>query len=236
MTTIEEKLLQAKVAVEAAQGEALLAIQFHETWRPTIADADLRKRMGHSFATHSFHIIRMALRREVLLALMRLWDKDSRTVKVTGIAELLRDKASFGELVRQRAGNLGYSFDVTDRMREALEPKRDRILSLIRKYTHGKEHSTVLDRLTTLRHEQLAHRQTRQPTDPAGLQHTDEEVEEFYQDTLEIVELMLSVFLARAFDIAGEAGDVYRHHAKYFWAGVCGERTEGHPLFKLRSE
>jgi len=29
------------------------------------------------------------------------------------------------------------------------------------------------------------------------LQHTDKEVEEFYQDTLEIVELMLSVFLAR---------------------------------------
>jgi nuclear transport factor 2 (NTF2) superfamily protein len=178
----------------------------------------------------------MALRREVLLALMRLWDKDSRTVKVTGIAELLRDKAFFDELVRQRAGHLGYSFDVTDRMREALEPKRVRISALTRKYTHGQEYSTVLERLTALRHEQLAHRQTREPTDPAGLQHTDEEVEEFYLDTLEIVELMLSVFLGRAFDIAGEAGDVYRHHAEYFWAGVCGERTEGHPLFKPRHE
>jgi hypothetical protein len=68
------------------------------------------------------------------------------------------------------------------------------------------------------------------------LQHTDEEVEEFYQDTLEIVELMLSVFLARAFDIAGEAGDVYRHRAKCFWAGVCGERTEGRPPFKPHSQ
>ncbi|PQP04566.1 hypothetical protein C5615_38930 [Burkholderia cepacia] len=120
--TIEEKLRRAKVAVEAARDEALLAVQFHETWRPTVADTNLLKRMGNSFATHSFHIIRIALRREVLLALMRLWDKDSRTVKLTAIAELLRDKALFDALVRQRAENLGYSFDVTDRMREALEP------------------------------------------------------------------------------------------------------------------
>lgn len=235
MATIEEKLQRAKVAVDAAKEEALLAVQFHETWRPTVADADLRKRMGNSFATHSFHIIRMALRREVFLALMRLWDRDSRTVKVTGLADLLREKACFDALVSQKAGNLGHSFDVTEHMRAALEPKRDEILNLVRKYTGGSEHSTVRDRLTTLRHELLAHRQSHQPTDPAGLQLTDEEVEEFYQDTLEIVRLMLSVFLGLAFDLAGDGGDVYRHHAKYFWIGVCGERTEGHPLFKRPS-
>lgn len=236
LESIEERLLKAKTAVEAAQGEALLAVQFHETWRPTVSDSDLQKRMGHSFATHSFHIIRMALRREVLLALMRLWDRDSRAVKVTGIAEVLRDAALFDELVRQRAVGLGYSVDVTDRMREALEPKRDRILALIRKYTHANERPTLLERLTTLRHEQLAHRQTREPTDPVELQHTDEEVEGFYQDTLEIVGLMLSVFLGRAFDIAGDATDVFQHHAKYFWAAARGERTEGHPFFKPRPE
>lgn len=234
--TVEEKLQEAKTAIEAAQDEALLAVQFHETWRPTVADAELRKRMGHSFATHSFHIIRMALRREVLLALMRLWDKDSRAVKVTSIGELLRDKAFFDELVLQRAMRTGYSVDVTDSMREALKPKRDRILALIRKYTNDKECPTLLERLRTLRHEQLAHRQTRDPTDPAELQHTDEEIEEFYQDTLEIVGLMLSVFLGRAFDIAGEATDVFQHHAKYFWAAMRGERTEGHPFFKPRPE
>ncbi|PTB18261.1 hypothetical protein C9I57_24080 [Trinickia symbiotica] len=234
--TIEERLQGVKSAVEAAQDEAILAVQFHETWRPTIADADLRRRMGHSFATHSFHIIRMALRREVLLALMRLWDKDSRAVKVTGIAELLRDKAFFDELVRERASRIGFRFDVTESMRDTLEPKRDQILALVRKYTHGKERPTLLERLTTLRHEQLAHRQTREPTDPAELQHTDEEVEEFYQDTLEIVGLMLSVFLGRAFDIAGDAKDVFQHHAKFFWAAARGERTAGHPFFKPRPE
>lgn len=233
--TIDEKLRRAKVAVEAARDEALLAVQFHETWRPTVADTDLLKRMGNSFATHSFHVIRIALRREVLLALMRLWDKDSRTVKVTAIAELLRDKALFDALVRQRAGNLGHSVDVTDCMREALEPKRDDILRLVRKYTDGSERATVLDRLRTLRHEQLAHRQAHQPTDPATLRHTDEEVEEFYKDTLEIVRLMLSVFLATAFDIAGDGGDVYRHHADFFWAAARGERTEGHPRYRRSS-
>jgi len=234
--TFERRLEAANAAVEAAQAEALLAVQFHETWRPTVADADLRKRMGHSFATHTFHIIRMALRREVLLALMRLWDNDSRAVKLTGIAELLRDGAFFNELVRHRASRLGYSFDVSGRMREALEPKRDRIWVLIRKYTHGKEKPTLLDRLTALRHQQLAHRQTQEPTDPAELQHTDEEVEEFYQDTLEIICLLLSVFFARAFDIGSEATKVFQHHAKYFWAAARGERTEGHPFFKPHSD
>lgn len=233
--TIEEKLQKVKTAVEVAQDEALLAVQFHETWRPTVADAELRARMGHSFAAHSFHIIRMALRREVLLALMRLWDQNPRTVKVTAIADLLQEKAVFDELVLQRAMRLSHSFDVTDSMREALEPKRDRIVVLVRKYTHSKAHHTFLERLRTLRHQQLAHRQTHAPTSPDGLQHTDAEIEEFYQDTLEIVRLMLSVVLGRAFDIASEATNVFQHHAKHFWAAARGERTEGHPFFKPRS-
>jgi hypothetical protein len=220
--TIEEELQKAKVAVEAARDEALLAVQFHETWRPTVADPDLLERMGNSFATHSFHIIRIALRREVLLALMRLWDNDSRSVKVTAIAELLRNNRLFEALVCQRTKALGYSVDVTDSIHEALKQKRDDILRLVRKYTASSGQTTVLDRLRTLRHEQLAHRQAHNPTDPAELRHTDEEVEEFYQDTLEIVRLMLSVLLGTAFDIARDGGDVYRHHADFFWAAARG--------------
>ncbi|CAM2184575.1 hypothetical protein BO443_50431 [Burkholderia orbicola] len=53
----------------------------------------------------------------------------------------------------------------------------------------------------------------------------------FYQDTLELVRLLLSVFLATAFDIAREGGDVYRHHAEFFWGAARGERTEGHPRY-----
>jgi hypothetical protein len=49
--------------VDAAPDEALLAVQFHAAWPPAIVDIDLRKRMGHAFATDSFHIIRMALQR-----------------------------------------------------------------------------------------------------------------------------------------------------------------------------
>lgn len=228
---MEDELQRAKVAVEAAQDEALLAVQFHETWRPTVFDVDLQARMGNSFATHSFHIIRIALRREVLLALMRLWDRDSRTVKLTAIAELLSNEALFEELVRQRAERLG-GLDVVDAMRDALSPKRAEILRLVRKYTHDSSHASVLNRLRALRHQQLAHRQAHQPTDPTELHQTDEEIEEFYQDSLEIVRLMLSVFLGRAFDIAGEGGSVYRHHADYFWSAVCGERTKGHPRYQ----
>jgi hypothetical protein len=39
-------------------------------------DKDLHSRMGQSYASQAFLVIRMALRRETLLALMRLWDRN----------------------------------------------------------------------------------------------------------------------------------------------------------------
>jgi hypothetical protein len=41
----------------------------------------------------------------------------------------------------------------------------------------------------------------------------------------------MSLFLATAYD-PNETGGVYRHHAELFWAGVKGERTEGHPNYR----
>lgn len=59
--TIEEKLRRAKVAVEAARDEALLAVQFHETWRPTVADTNLDGEfICYSFLSH--HPYRVAPR------------------------------------------------------------------------------------------------------------------------------------------------------------------------------
>ena len=67
----DNELDQMKIAVAAAEDEIVMAVMFHETWRPTAYDEGLHNRMGNSFATHSFQIVRLSLRREMLLALMR---------------------------------------------------------------------------------------------------------------------------------------------------------------------
>ncbi|MPW23092.1 hypothetical protein GCT13_41570 [Paraburkholderia sp. CNPSo 3157] len=58
-----------KTLVDTARQEIELAVMFHETWKPTAFDTELHERMGESYATHSFQIIRLSLRRELLLAL-----------------------------------------------------------------------------------------------------------------------------------------------------------------------
>jgi hypothetical protein len=130
-----------------------------------------------------------------------------------------------------------------DAMREALTPKRDQILELIGKYSVNGTAFEVLEQLKMLRHQRLAHRQLpKAPVAPAGpdtpgqqdeegkqpVWGTDDEIETFYQDNLEIIRLLLSLVQGLAFDLS-EATDVYKHHAKYFWASARGERTEGHP-------
>jgi hypothetical protein len=52
-----------------------MAVTFHEVWKPAAYNEDLRERMGVSYATNAFYVVRTAVRREMLLALTRLWDK-----------------------------------------------------------------------------------------------------------------------------------------------------------------
>ena len=70
----DPKIIALKQAVTAAQQEYNMAITFHEVWRPSAYDADLHTCMGKSYATHAFLVVRSALRRQMLLALLRFWD------------------------------------------------------------------------------------------------------------------------------------------------------------------
>jgi len=225
------EFVQMKDAVKAAQDEIIMAVMFHETWKPTAYDEDLHKRMGNSFATHSFQIVRLSLRREMLLALMRLWDTNKRALRMTAVAEKLRNKEFFDAVVASRAAGTGLSSTgVVDSMRQALEPKRDAVVKLVRKYSEGGVGYAAFEKLRALRHERLAHRQTA-PTNATLADATDKEIESFYEDNLELIRLLLSLILATAFDLK-EAAGVYRHHAKFFWANARGERTEGHPNYR----
>lgn len=233
MLNFDPEFEQMKEAVIAAEDEIVMAVMFHETWKPTAYDKDLHSRMGNSFATHSFMIVRLSLRREMLLALMRLWDthkdNDKRPIRITAIAEKLRDKKFFDNVVARRAASLGLSSSgVVDSVRESLEPKRNAIVKLARKYSECGAGYHVLEKLRKLRHERLAHRQTT-PT-IATADASDKEIETFYEDNLELIRLLLSLVLGKAFDLK-EATNVYRHHAGFFWASARGERTEGHPNF-----
>ncbi|WP_145956477.1 hypothetical protein [Burkholderia pseudomallei] len=244
MDDTQQEIERLKKIVDTARQEIELAVMFHETWRPSAYDSDLHARIGTSYAAHAFQIIRLSLRRELLLALTRVWDSNKQAVRMSLIADRLRDRKFFEALVQYRAGRIGLpSTFAPDAIRSALTPKRDQVLELISKYSVNGPAFEVLEKLKTLRHQHLAHRQL--PTTPVapavsdvpGQQDdegqppvwaTDDEIETFYQDNLEIMRLLLSLVQGLAYDFS-EATDVYKHHAKYFWASARGERTEGHP-------
>jgi hypothetical protein len=56
-----------------------------------VFDEPLRERMGVSFATNSFGFIRVALRREVILGICRLWETTKGTCRLVEIARSLKD-------------------------------------------------------------------------------------------------------------------------------------------------
>lgn len=232
--SFDDQINQMREAVQAAEDEVVMAVMFHETWKPTAYDVALRERMGNSFATHSFQIVRWALRREMLLALMRLWDTNKQGIRMTAIAETLRDEHFFSALIARRAADMPLSAGgMEELLREALEPKRTAVLGFVRKYSNGGTGFGVLERLRALRHERLAHRQIMAAPAPRS-DSADEEVDSFYADNLELVRLLLSLVVATAFDLS-EAAEVYRHHARFFWASARGERTQGHPNFRHSS-
>jgi hypothetical protein len=86
------EIQKLKAKVRAADEEFAFAQACHEAWKPTAYDAELHQRLGSSYATNTFNLIRLVLRREMVLGLMRLWDKDKRTVDMRSIANALADK------------------------------------------------------------------------------------------------------------------------------------------------
>lgn len=244
MDDIQHDIERMKNMVDLARQEIELAVMFHETWRPAAYDTDLHKRIGDSYAGKAFLVIRMSLHRELLLALKRIWDTNKKSVRMGWIADRLQDKRFFEALIQHRAQRLGLTSSyLASAIREALASKRDMVLALICKYVEQGKAAPVLEKLTKVRHAHLAHRQL--PTIPAAIdllgQHDPEkesvasatggEIEEFYQDCLQLVSLLLSLVQGLAYDLSETAG-IYKHHASFFWASARGERTEGHPDFR----
>ena len=82
---------QLRGQVKAADEEFHIALAFHEAWKPAAYDQALHERIGWSYAANTFRVIAAALRREMLLALIRLWDSDPRSVRMRAVGESLQN-------------------------------------------------------------------------------------------------------------------------------------------------
>lgn len=216
---------------EAATDEMVMAIMFHETWKPAALDENLHARMGTSFATQSFNIVRIALRREMVMAMMRIWDTNPDSVRMSLVAETLKNKVFIRQLTARRASRLGKTTEsIGHLLSDSLETQKRQVLNLIRKYQDGGTGYAALERIRLLRHERLAHRQA--VDSPVRIDPSDTEIDALYEDSLTLVTLLQSLILGRDFNLDKEAGCVYRHHASFFWASVRGEQTAGHPNYR----
>jgi hypothetical protein len=204
-----------------------MAVAFHETWKPAAFDADLHQRMGRSYASQSFLVIKAALRREMLLALMRIWDAKTSS-GLRHIFAVLESPDVWNEIVNDRVCKFGLA-GVELGIATDLDKKRKAALQIFQRYSKGGDRHAALRSHARLRNIELAHTQAR-PADATPIELVDHETNELFEDTAEIAHSLLSIVAGTAIDYADVNG-VYAHYARYFWASAHGERTEGHPQF-----
>ncbi len=229
--------------VAAALVEHDMAVAFHEAWRPMAYDRDLHRRMGRSKASQTFLVIRAALRRETLLALLRLWDTNRNSLRMSKVAESLKSRALVDALGRDRAetacrhggspfleGGISPLSCIEDAMREDIAEKAAQARMLIARYLEGGERSKTMVSLKRLRNERLAHRQL---AEPAAADPLDEEVERLYADNTTLVGLLSSLVNGVAYD-PEDTAKVHRVYAANFWINARSEESQGHPLFRPR--
>jgi hypothetical protein len=253
----DQEILALQQQVKAADEEFHIALAFHEAWKPAAYDTALHDRIGRSYAANTFRVIAAALRREVLLALMRLWDRDSRAVRMKLIGETLAkphiadtlaaevvrqwdqpiDPSTVADLPEQHRAQMLEAIRRSESNfgQEAADIQRARIaeaVSLIRKYVDGEGQETWR-KLKRLRDKRLAHRDIEaKPATVLGAQSaTDQEVENFYQDMAKLIRLLKGAVERTSYN-PDETAEIHAKNAGLFWASVRGERTEGHPSYQ----
>ena len=224
---MSDRAAKLRAMVKAARHEADQAVTYREAWRPMAHDAQLHERLGKSFASQTFLVIRLALWRETLAALMRIWDRKSDAIHLSWMIAQLQDEKLISELREKQFASL--SPEIAEAMLEDIISKAAKVKAVFDEYDTGakrRDHTF----LQQVRHEQLAHARTKSKLTEAPANWCDQRTEDFYKATMFIVGQLLSLVEATYYDLADTA-EVYGHHAKLFWAGVKGERTEGHPNY-----
>jgi hypothetical protein len=196
--SLADKLRRLRNKANVITGEYDLASSFHEAWKPTIYDADLQARIGESLAANTFLVIRDALRREMVLALMRIWDTGNDSLSLSILLQELDIPGvmeSYIERSTKRLTDVG--IPIGDQILHNLRQVQADLHSMITEYTEG-EKRNVYERLRRLRNDRLAHNLTTSKI-PSGPSLTDVEIEQFYVRTGEIVKLLLHLIHATAY-------------------------------------
>ena len=224
-------LLHLRNGVAAADANFTMAVAFHEVWKPTVSEEDLHRRMSNSYAGQAFLIVRTALRREMLLALMRVWDESKGTGSLKHIFGDLAKSQIWQSLLAERIARF-QTHGLGEQALAFLTDKKAELNRLHTSYRHGGERHAVYKKLKDLRDQNLAHTKA-QPTAPISIDPFDAEVERFYGDSASLVSGLMSLVNGEAHDY-GDTGKVYSHYASLFWEGTRSESTEGHPRFRSR--
>jgi hypothetical protein len=235
MNIHDPTILALRAKVRAAHEEFDQAMACHEAWKPAAYDEALHQRIGRSYAANTFLVVRQTLRREMLLALTRLWDNDSRAVGMKSIANALRDGRVLDALAAECEEHWRSLHSETEFVRKQSGDLRQRAteaIAIIGSYAEGGPRYATLEKLITLRNKHLAHRQVKpEPAEVVGPDATDEEIELFYQDMSQLIHLLRLAVEDTHYN-PEETAKIRRRHAALFWAGVRGELTEGHPDFR----
>ena len=236
LSKIEQQMKKVRSQIEVAREEFDMAVLYHEVWKPMAYDVDLHARMGASLATNAFLIIKSALRREMLLAIGRVWDSVNGAPQLERITHLLNQKALREQLLSERIANAKLipvsahlPPEFWETLEQELETAANNAISILDKWSQDGDRNAIRKRFKALRNQFLAHRQVSLSfSDEDGL--SDEEVNEYYNDTSEVINLLLNICLAVTYN-PSDTGNAYRKAAELFWAGARGERTDGHPNF-----
>jgi hypothetical protein len=152
------------------------------------------------------------------------------------VIEAIGESKFIDSLVAERTGTLRKQSNMAlngceDQVRASIQKEASEAIGIFARWTPGGAGADVRERLRAIRNQRLAHRQIEASVDNKGPRN--EEIEAFFQDTLELVKLLCHVVRADFYDPAATA-EVYRRPAALFWASVRGENTEGHPDYQPR--
>jgi hypothetical protein len=213
--------------VEAATEEFEAAMQFHEAWKPAARDAALHRRVSSSYAGHTFLVVRRALEREMLMAMMRMWDTNSESLRVKNIANILRHKPVVDALVEECKSQWPPHDAFGAEKGEEVRNRAGEAVAIVDKYSEDGACHTTLDALRQLRNEYLAHRQLDR-TAIIRMADRDGQIEGFYQDMSSLIEHLRIVALNAGYNLT-EAAQIHSRNAKFFWDSVRGEGVEDTP-------
>lgn len=224
--TLEEFRKEAQAAIEQFD----LAAIFHGTWKPSATDTDLHARLGTSYATQSFRAVNTALRWQMFMALMRLWDTRGG-VGLKRIAQALAEPQLIEALINEALPKVTPEGDakntfIRDQVVESIGACAKEIVGEI-EAIHGTE---IHGALRTLRNQRLAHFDTRASV-AANADVEDDLIGPYLRQTAAVIAKLSSLALRTAYDPM-DTEQVFAHYARFFWAGVSGERTKVHPLFR----